>query len=78
MQTIMNNMENDGDESKSVATDSDRDNVHSNWSELMPINEEVEYSKLKCGMNVNASTSNGEPVKTMLAQPRKRAVKNLS
>ena len=49
-QTVMNNMENDGEENKSVATDSDRDSMHSNWSELISVNEEVEYSKLKSGM----------------------------
>ena len=79
-QTVMNNMENDGEENKSVVTDSDRDSVHSNWSKLISVNEEAEYSKLKNGMNVNASTSNaslGEAVKTTLAQPRKRAVKNI-
>ena len=43
----------------------------------MSVNEEVEYSKLKRGLNVDASTSYaslGEAMKTMLAQPRKRAV----
>ena len=67
---------------RSVATDndSDKDSMHSNWSELVTVNEEAEYSKLKSEMNVNASTSNtslGEAVKTMIAQPRKRAVKNI-
>ena len=49
--------------------DSDRESIHSNWSELMTV---------KCGININASTSNassGEAVKVN-AQPRKRAVKN--
>ena len=80
MQTIMNNMENEGEENKSVSTDSDRNSMHSNWSELISVNEEVEYSKLKGGLNVDASTSNaslGEAMKTTLTQPRKRAVKNI-
>ena len=80
MQTIMNNMDNDDEENKSVKTDSDRDSMHSNWSEIISVNEEAKYSKLKSGMNVNASTSNaslGEAVKTTLAQSRKRAVKNI-
>ena len=50
--------------------DSDRDSVHSNWSELMTVKSE---------MNINASTSNaslGESIK-INAQPRKRAVKNI-
>ena len=58
MQTIINNMDNDGEENKSVKTDSDRDNMHPNWSKLISVNEEAKYSKLKSGMNVNASTSN--------------------
>ena len=75
-------MENNGEENRSVATEnnSDRDSMHSNWSKLIAVNEEAEYSKLKSEMNVNASTSNaslGEAVKTMIAQPRKRAVKNI-
>ena len=82
MQNIVNNMENNGEENRSVATDnnSDRDSMHSNWSELIAVNEEAEYSKLKSEMNVNASTINaslGEAVKTIITQPRKRAVKNI-
>ena len=46
----MNNMENEGEENKSVLTDSDRNSIHSNWSKLMSVNEEVEYSKLKGGI----------------------------
>ena len=57
MQTIVNNMENEGEENKSVLTDNDRNSVHSNWSKLMSVNEEVEYSKLKSGLNVDVSTS---------------------
>ena len=48
-------------------TDSDRNSVHSNWSELIPI---------KNGMNKNASTLDGEIMKSN-AQPRKRAIKNI-
>ena len=48
-------------------TDSDRNSVHSNWSELIPI---------KNGMNKNASTSDGEVMK-INAQPRMRAIKNI-
>ena len=82
MQTIVNNIENNGEENRSVATDNDSDkaSMHSNWSKLIAINEEAKYSKLKSEMNVNASTSNaslGEAVKTMITQPRKRAVKNI-
>ena len=73
-------MENEGEENKSELTDSDRNSVHSNRSEFMSVNEEVEYSKLKGGLNVDVSTSSaslGEAMKTTLAQPRKRTVKNI-
>ena len=69
-----------GKENKSVMTDSDRESVHSNWSELIYVNEEAEYSKLRGGMNVNACTSNAsleEAAKATLTQSRKRAVKNI-
>ena len=68
-QTIVNNtteqckaevMENDSE------TDSDRNSMHSNWSELVPINNEIS----------NASTTNTE-VKRSEAQTRKRAIKNI-
>ena len=75
MQTIINNMENEAEENISVSTDSDRNSMHPNWSQLMSVNEEVKYSKLKGRLNVDASTSNaflGEAMKAMLAQPRKR------
>ena len=48
-------------------TDSDRNNVHSNWSKLIPI---------KDGINKNASMSDGEVIKSN-TQPRKRAIKNI-
>ena len=46
-QTIINNVENEGEENKSVSADSDKNSVHSNWSELVSVDEEVEYTKLK-------------------------------
>ena len=69
-QTIVNNttkecktevMNNDSE------TDSDRSSVHSNWSELIPINN---------GMNKDASMTNSEVIKSN-AQSRKRAIKNV-
>ena len=78
----MNNIENNGEDNRSVATDndSDRNSMHSNWSKFITVNEEAKYSKLKNEMNVDASTSNaslGEAVHTTNAQPRKKAVKNI-
>ena len=75
-QTIVNNMDNNTEECKAEVTDndsnrdSDRNSMHSNWSELMTV---------KIGINIKASTSNtslGEAVKVNV-QPRKRAVKNI-
>ena len=72
-QTIVNNVNNTTEECKTEMidndskTDSDRNSVHSNWSELIPIKNE---------MNKNASMSDEEVVKTN-AQPRKRAIKNI-
>ena len=72
-QTIVNNVNNTTEECKTEVidsdseTDSDRNSVYSNWSKLIPI---------KNGMNKNASTSDGEVMKTN-AQPRKRAIKNI-
>ena len=68
-QTIINNtteqcktevMENDSE------TDSNRNSVHSNWSKLVPINNEIS----------NTSTMNTE-VKRSEAQTRRRAIKNI-
>ena len=42
-QTIINNVE--SEDEKSVSTNSKRDSVHSNWSELLSVDEEAEYMK---------------------------------
>ena len=47
---------------KDSETDSDRDSIHSNWSELIPITNEI--------------NRNGDVTKTN-AQPRKRGIKNI-
>ena len=65
MQSIVNNIENNSEDNRSVATDNDRHSMHSNWNEF--INEEAKYSKLKNEINVDASASNasiGEAVHT--------------
>ena len=78
----MNNVDKDTEEcnaeelDKDSDKDSDRNSVHSDWSELITVNEEAEYLKLKGEINVNASTSNaslGEAVKTTTAPPRKES-----
>ena len=79
-QTIINKVENEGKENKSVSTDSNRNSVHSNWRKLVSVDEEVEYTKLKNGLNIDASTSNaslGEAMKKPLIPQKKKAVKNI-
>ena len=63
-QTIVNNIEQCKVETrdKDSETDSDRDSIHSNWSELIPINNEMNKT--------------GDVIKTN-AQLRKRAIKNI-
>ena len=63
-QTIVNNIEQCKVETrdKDSETDSDRDSIHSNWSELIPINNEMNKTR--------------DVIKTN-AQPRKRAGKNI-
>ena len=76
MQSIVNNIENNGEDNRSVATDNDRHSLHSNWSELT--NEEVEYSKLKNEISVDASASNasvGEAIHTTKHPAKKESNK---
>ena len=63
-QTIVNNIKQCKVETrdKDSETDSDRDSIHSNWSELIPITNEV--NKIRDVIKTNA-------------QPRKRAIKNI-
>ena len=63
-QTIVNNIEQCKLETrdKNSETDSDRDSIHANWSELIPITNEINKTR--------------DVAKTS-AQPRKRAIKNI-
>ena len=69
MQTIINNLSeqcNAETREKECETDSDRESVHSNWSELIPINSEVS----------NTSTTDTE-IKKSEPQIRKTVIKNI-
>ena len=44
-QSIINTMERDGEES-SIVNDSKRSSIHSNWSDLVPVDIESEYRKI--------------------------------
>ena len=74
-QTIINNVENEGEEIKSVSTDGDRNSVHSNWSKLVSVDKEVDYANLNNIQNIGASMSNapsGEAIKNCSSLRRKR------
>ena len=69
MQTIVNNLSEQckaETRGKDSETDSDRESVHSNWSELIPTNSEVN----------NASTTDAE-IKKSEPQIRKKVIKNI-
>ena len=80
-QTRINNTENEGEETKSVSTNSERNIVHSNLSELLSVDEEAEYAKTRSGLNVGVATmsnaSIGEAMKKPLIPPMKKTVKNI-
>ena len=42
-QTIVNHME--SEEERSIVNSDKRDSIHSDWSDLIPVNEETEYGK---------------------------------
>ena len=67
-QTIVNNVEQCKAKvmDKDSETDSDRSSVHSNWSELIPINNKINNEVI-----INAEAKRSE------AQLRKRAIKNI-
>ena len=69
MQTIVNNLSEQckaETREKDSEMDSDRESVHSNWSELIPTNSEVN----------NMSTTDAE-IKKSEPQIRKKAIKNI-
>ena len=78
-QTIINNVE--SEEEKSVSTNSKRDSVYSNWSELLSVDEEAEY-KRTCrsepiiGVATTSTASAGETMKRPSIPPMKKMVKN--
>ena len=43
-QTIVNHME--SEEERSIVNNDKRDSIHSDWSDLIPVNEEAEYGKV--------------------------------
>ena len=77
-QTIINNVEND--EEKLVPTHSKRDSVHSNWSELLSVDEEAECERTCRSepiIDVATTSTAGETMKRPSIPPMKKTVKNI-
>ena len=82
-QTIVNHME--SEEERSVVNSEKRDSVHSDWSDLIPVNEEAEYKRVYNNKNEHnvvgkATTLAADTAVATLkpsAPPMKKTVKNI-
>ena len=80
-QTIINHVERE--EVRSETSSERRDSVHSDWSELIPVNRKVEYKRLYDNTNestgvARATTSAADDAETILklsAPPAKKTIK---
>ena len=81
-QSIVNHMESDSEE-RSVVGDNKRNSIHSDWSDLISIDEEAEYRKIyKCRKRPNttvctATALAAKTATTPTTSPAKRTVKNI-
>ena len=82
-QTIINHVERE--EVRSETSSERRDSVHSDWSELIPVNRKVEYKRLYDNTNeptgvARATTSAADNAETILkpsAPPAKKTIKKI-
>ena len=81
-QTIVNHME--SEEERSIVESDKRDSIHSDWSDLIPVNEEVEYKVYKIRKGPDAvdvattsAASTAEATIILSAPPVKKTVKNI-
>ena len=82
-QTIVNHME--SEEERSIVNSDKRDSIHSDWSDLIPVNEEAEYGKVnknRKGTNVvgvvaTLAASTAEATMMPSVPLAKRTVKNI-
>ena len=80
-QTIANHME--SEEERSIVNNYKRDSIHSDWSDLIPVNEEVEYGKIYrnknapniIGVATTLAASAAEATKMPSVPPTKRTIK---
>ena len=82
-QTIVNHME--SEEERSIVDSDKRDSIHSDWSDLIPVNEEAEYGKVYKNRNrpnavrvaTTLAASTAEATIIPSAPPAKKTVKNI-
>ena len=79
-QTIIKNVESEAE--KSISTNSKRDSVLPNWSELLSVDEEAEYertcrSEPIIGVATTSTASAEETMKRPSVHPMKKTVKNI-
>ena len=79
--TILNNVE--SEDEGSVPTNSKRNSIHSNWSDLLSVDEEAEYKRISrsepniIGMATTSAASTVEATKRPSILPVKKTVKNI-
>ena len=82
-QTIVNHME--SEEERSIVDSDKRDSIHFDWSDLIPVNEEVEYGKVyknrkgpnAIGVATTSAASTAKATMIPTATPAKKTVKNI-
>ena len=82
-QTIVNHME--SEEEISIVDSDKRDSIHSDWSDLIPVNEEAEYGKIyknrkgpnAVGVATTLAASTAKAPVIPSAPPAKKTVKNI-
>ena len=82
-QTIVNQVESENE--ISILNSDKRDSIHSDWSDFMPVNEEVEYRKIYknrsepniIGVATTSAASTTEATRKTSVPPVKKTVKNI-
>ena len=82
-QTIVNHM--DSEEERSIINSDQRNSVHSNWSDLISVDEEAEYRKVyknrkgpnAVGVATTSAASTAKAAVIPSASPAKKTVKNI-
>ena len=83
LKTIVNDVE--SEDERSIPNSNKRNSMHSDWSDLLSVNEEVEYRKIYknrsepniIGVATTSAASTNETIKKPSVSPIKRTVKNM-